>query len=222
MNGKIIVIDGTDGSGKTTQAELLYKRLKEENHKVMLISFPNYESVSSSLVKMYLNGNISGNLDDINSFAASSFYASDRYISYKCNWEEYYKNGYTIIAGRYVSSNLIHQMAKMNETSWADFKSWLYDYEYNKMGIPRPDEVIYLNMPRHIADNLIDKRCLNTNTKKDIHEINKEYLQKCATTALIVAKEENWKIIDCFNGEKVLGINIINDKILNVVRRVLG
>lgn len=221
MCGKIIVIDGADGVGKTTQTQLLYEKLKAQINKVILVSFPNYKSASSSLVKMYLSGDISQNMNCVNAYGASSFYAMDRYISYKKEWEQYYNDGYVILANRYVSSNLIHQMTRIPKKEWEQFKNWLYDYEFEKLLLPRPTKTIYLNMSREIAEKLIDKRCCDNNIKRDLHEQNKEYLKKCAEFSLQIGKSENWSIIDCFSGDTILDINTINNKILDIVKEVI-
>ena len=119
--GKIIVIDGLDGSGKSTQFELVQKELEKKNIKFKAISFPEYDKPSSTLVKMYLNGDFSKNAEDVNAYASSSFYAVDRYASFKMFWEKYYNEGELILASRYISSNAIHQMVKLNKDQWDSY-----------------------------------------------------------------------------------------------------
>ena len=145
--GKLIVIEGLDGCGKSTQLELLPKALEEKGIKCKSVSFPQYESDSSALVKMYLSGRFGNKPGDVNAYAASVFYTVDRYASYKENWGEFYQKGGTVVSGRYTTSNAIHQTSKLPREEWEDFLNWLYDFEYNKIGIPKPDKVIFLDMP---------------------------------------------------------------------------
>ncbi|MGN0689194.1 MAG: dTMP kinase, partial [Oscillospiraceae bacterium] len=182
--GKLIVIDGLDGSGKSTQFELLKKILSDRGISVRAISFPEYDKPSSALVKMYLNGEFSNNAEDINAYAASSFYAVDRYASYKLYWENDYKSGSIILASRYVSSNAIHQMVKLPESEWDSYLQWLIDYEYNKMAIPKADKVIFLDMPVEISQKLLSQRYNGDENRKDIHESNTKYLHNCRKSAL--------------------------------------
>ncbi|MDE5600845.1 MAG: deoxynucleoside kinase, partial [Oscillospiraceae bacterium] len=164
---KLIVIDGLDGSGKATQTDLLTKKLTDVGKDIVKITYPNYENKSSALVKMYLNGEISDNPSDINAYAAASFYACDRYIGYQTEWKNDYLNGKIIIADRYVSSNAIHQMVKLPMHEWDDFLKWLYDYEFVKLGLPREDKLIYLDMDPLISQKLINSR-YGKEDKKDI------------------------------------------------------
>ncbi len=217
MTGKLIVIDGLDGSGKSTQAEAVFEHLKAKDDKVLLISYPDYSKPSSTLVKMYLNGEFSSDADDINAYAASSFYAVDRYASFKQHWEKYYNDGYTIIASRYVSSNAIHQMVKLEKNMWDSFLFWLSDYEYNKLALPKPNKVIFLDMTRNVANKLIMSRYHGDETKKDIHESNMEYLEKCQATAKYSASVEKWDIISCCDGENHYSIEKITQEILKLI-----
>lgn len=215
--GKLIVIDGLDGSGKSTQAQNIYNILKEKNDKVLLISYPDYEKPSSTLVRMYLDGEFSENADDVNAYAASSFYAVDRYASYKQYWEKYYNDGYIIIAGRYVSSNAIHQMVKLPKSEWDGFLEWSSDYEYNKLDLPKPNKVIFLNMSRKVADQLIYNRYNGDESKKDIHESNMEYLEKCQETAQYAALKQDWVVVNCCDGENAFSIEKITKDILSAI-----
>ncbi|MDK2802238.1 MAG: deoxynucleoside kinase [Oscillospiraceae bacterium] len=216
MNGKLIVIDGIDGCGKTTQTNLLYEYLKI-NYPFKLISFPNYENKSSSLVKMYLDGEINKNPSEINPFAASSFYSADRYISYMIDWKKDYDNGINIISARYVSSNAIHQTPKLNSIYWDKYLDWLYDYEYNKLLLPKPDLTIFLSMSKAVSNKLIEKR----NIKKDIHESDKNYIDKCYESYNYICKKHNYKIINCCDGINPLTKEKIFDKILKEIQGVL-
>ena len=216
--GKLIVIEGLDGSGKSTQLELLEKAIETAGKKSITVSFPNYESDSSALVKMYLSGAFGGNPGDVNAFAASVFYAVDRYASFKQKWGGHYNNGGTVIAGRYTTSNAVHQASKLPAGEWQGFLDWLYDFEYNKIGIPKPDKVIFLDMPVEISQNLLSKRYGGDETKKDIHESDTTYLANCRKAALFTAKYSGWDIINC-GGEDGLPRSIasIADEILKQV-----
>lgn len=220
MKSKLIVIDGLDGSGKTTQFDSISKLL-EEKHDVKAISFPEYDKPSSALVKMYLNGEIAKNAAEVNAYAASSFYAVDRYASYKIYWEENYKNGDVILASRYVSSNAIHQMGKLPENEWDDYLKWLEDYEYGKLGLPRPDCVIFLDMPVEISQRLMTSRYNGDESKKDIHEANVEYLKGCRRTALYAAGKCGWHIVECSGGDEPLSVKAITDKIMYIINKTI-
>lgn len=220
MKSKLIVIDGLDGSGKTTQFDIISKLL-EEKHDVKAISFPEYDKPSSALVKMYLNGEIAKNAAEVNAYAASSFYAVDRYASYKIYWEENYKNGDVILASRYVSSNAIHQMGKLPENEWDDYLKWLEDYEYGKLGLPRPDCVIFLDMPVEISQRLMTSRYNGDESKKDIHEANVEYLKGCRRTALYAAGKCGWHIVECSGGDEPLSVKSITDKIMYIINKTI-
>ena len=150
--GKLIVIDGLDGSGKSTQSDLVAQALRQQGKKVRQISFPDYQQPSSSLVKMYLSGVFSENPDDVNAYAAGSFYAVDRYASYKQFWEKDYREGSLILATRYATSNAIHQMGKLPRSEWENYLKWIEDFEYHKLGLPVPDLVIFLDMNRAVAE----------------------------------------------------------------------
>ena len=181
--GKLIVIEGLDGSGKSTQLELLKDSLKAESIPFKAISFPDYESDSSALVKMYLAGKFGDKPSDVNPFAASLFYCVDRYASYKTKWEDDYKSDKVIVAGRYTTSNAIHQTSKLSEEEWKPFLDWLYDIEYEKVGIPKPDLVIFLDMPVEVSQKLLSGRYHGDESSKDIHEKDVEYLNACRKAA---------------------------------------
>lgn len=195
--GKLIVLEGLDGSGKSTQLELLYKNLCDNGIDCKSVSFPDYDSDSSALVKMYLNGEFGKKPDDVNAYAASVFYTVDRYASYKTGWGKFYDNGGTIVSGRYTTSNAVHQASKLPEDKWEDFLNWLYDFEYSKIGIPKPDKVIFLDMPVEVSQKLLSTRYSGDEAKKDIHESDTEYLDKCRKAAVFTAKFSGWTIISC-------------------------
>ena len=219
--GKLIVIEGLDGSGKATQANLLYETLNSKGFGVKKVTFPDYESDSSAPVRMYLGGKLSDKPDGVNAFAASSFYAVDRYISFKTNWEQLYNAGGVIVADRYTTSNGVHQCSKLPKESWNSFMDWLYDFEYNKIGIPKPDAVIYLDMSPEVSQKLMSKRYNGDEAKKDIHEKDKEYLLKSRQAAYFCIEHDNWIKIKCDDGEKPLSIEEISSQILKVVTQVL-
>lgn len=217
MKSKLIVIDGLDGSGKTTQFELLKTRLNENSVSFKPISFPEYDKTSSALVKMYLNGELSKSADGVNAYAASSFYAADRYISYKLYWEDNYRKGDVIIASRYVSSNAIHQTAKLANNKWDEYLEWLDDYEFSRLELPRPDETILLDMPAEISSMLISSRYHGDESKRDIHEDNLNYLKGCRNAALYAARKYGWKIINCSENGSPLSVDEIFNNIWNIV-----
>ncbi len=216
--GKLIVIEGLDGCGKSTQLDLLPKKLKEKGIDVKSVSFPDYESDSSALIKMYLSGKFGSKPADVNAYAASCFYAVDRFASFKMNWGDFYLSGGTVVAGRYTTSNAVHQASKLDSSCWEDFLSWLYDFEYNKIGIPKPDMVIFLDMPTEVSQKLLRNRYGGDDTKKDIHEKDLEYLNHCRDAAIFTAKYSNWQIIDCSkNGEPRTIEDISNDILAKVM-----
>ena len=193
--GKLIVIEGLDGSGKSTQLDLLIERLKGLNIDCRSVSFPDYESDSSALVRMYLAGKFGNKPDDVNPFAASVFYTVDRYASYKQNWGEYYDAGGVIIAGRYTTSNAVHQTSKLEKSEWETFLNWLYDFEYNKVRIPKPDKVIFLDMPVEVSQKLLSGRYKGDESKKDIHESDVNYLDNCRKAAVFTANFSGWTVV---------------------------
>lgn len=214
---KIIVIDGLDGSGKATQSNILKQNLIKDGFSVKQISFPNYESRSSELVKFYLEGKISKNPNEVNPYAAACFYACDRYINYKTDWINDINNKTIIIADRYVSSNAIHQMVKLEKNEWLNFLNWLFDFEYKKLGLPKEDYLIYLDMDPNISKHLLNNRYKNSG-EKDIHELNVDYLMNCRKAAKFAAQLNNWDIIKCFDDNNPLNINYISEIIYKKVR----
>ncbi len=215
--GKLIVIEGLDGSGKSTQLELLPKLLNERGIESQTVSFPDYESDSSALVKMYLAGQFGKNPSDVNAYASSLFYAVDRYASFKAKWGEYYNAGGTVIAGRYTTSNAIHQTSKLPESDWADFLDWLYELEYSKVGIPKPDKVIFLDMPVEVSQKLLSGRYKGDEAKKDIHESNVEYLNNCRKAARFTADYSGWTTVPCAKDGNPRSIEDIAQDILKIV-----
>jgi dTMP kinase len=198
---QLIVLEGLDGSGKDTQSQLLTNRLREASDKpVLKISYPDYSSQSSALVKMYLAGEM-GTIEQVNVYAASSCYALDRYINYVNHWKGTYEAGGIIVADRYTTSNIIYQMSKIPLPQRKEYLNWLIHYEYELLCLPRPTTVIYLDMHPKISQMLLHKRYDGDDTKKDIHERNLQFLTACRETALASARTMKWKVITCFNKE---------------------
>ena len=208
--GKLFVIEGLDGCGKSTQLEML--KSKTDNN-TRFISFPNYDSASGEIIKDYLSGRFAEENGKAGAYTASSFYAVDRYISYKTDWEKDYQAGKTIIAARYTSSNAIYQMTKLDRAQWDEYLSWLEDYEYDKFGIPRPDKVVFLDMPIEVSQKLLSSRYGGNEEKKDIHERNVDFLKACREAALYTAKQKGWFILPCSDGENPFTPERINEQL---------
>lgn len=223
--GKLITIEsGSDASGKATQAEKLYKRLISEGYNVRKVSYPNYDSQSSSLVKMYLNGDFGENPEDVNAYVASTFFAVDRYASYKKEWEEFYSNGGIVIADRYTTSNMVHQAVKLQGEEVEKFLNWLWEFEFEMYKLPKPDCVIFLDIPPQISQRLMENRAnkITGDKKKDIHESNKDYLINSYNNALYVAKKYNWSKINCAYDEELRTIEDIHEEIYTKILTILN
>jgi dTMP kinase len=212
--GKLIVIEGLDGSGKGTQGAILFEKLKEKFSFVRALTFPDYNSDSSAPLRMYLNGNISENPMDINAYAASSFFAVDRYISYMTSWKEDYEKGCIFLADRYTTSNAVYQIGKAEDPE--EYLNWVWDYEYVKLGLPKPDLVIYLDMDPNVSAKLLLKRYNGDQGKKDIHEKNIDFLKNCRKNAMIVAKNNDWKIVKCSDENEPCSVEEISEKVLKL------
>lgn len=220
MDKRLIVIEGLDGSGKSTQISCLAKKLVDRKIDYKQIKLPNYESDSSALVKMYLAGEFGKNPEDVNCYAASSFYAVDRFASFKTIWEKDYHDGKLIIADRYTTSNAYHQMIKQPKENWDAFLDWLEDFEYNKIGIPKPDLVIYLDMPIEVSQKLMTSRYSGDEGKKDVHEKNIAYLKSCRIAALYACEKLGWRKINCCNEDKVRTIEDINEEFIKILDEI--
>ncbi len=224
MSGKLIIIEsGSDASGKATQTKILYERLINEGYNVKKVEYPNYESNSSALVKMYLNGDFGKNATDVDPYIASTFYAVDRYASYKTEWEEFYKNGGIILADRYTTSNMVHQASKMDEKDRDKYLDWLFDYEYNFYKIPKPNGVIFLDVPVEISQELMKNRKnkINGDSKKDIHESDIKYLKKSYNNSIYIANKYDWIKINCVINNNLRSIEDINDEIYENVKKII-
>ena len=222
MKGKLIVIEGLDGSGKSTQEELLKQKLTAKGVKVNFIKLPNYEDPACEPVKMYLAGRFGKKPGDVNAYAASAFFAVDRYVSYNCYWKEAYSNGEIFLADRYTTSNAYHQLTKTDKSDWDSYLEWLEDFEYNKMGIPKPDAVIYLDMPIEVSQKLMTGRYNGDESKKDIHEKDVAYLNSCREAADYACRKLGWKRIECSADGEPLPIETISEAVLKAVTDSLG
>lgn len=210
--GKVIVLEGLDGCGKSTQLDLAMGYLKENNVTCRSVSFPNYEALSGKLVQQYLTGEIP--CDGRNgAYAASTIYAADRYISYMTDWKDFYESGGIVLAGRYTTSNAIYQLTKLPPEEHEYYLNWLCDFEYGKLGLPEPDLVIFLDMPVEVSQNLLDKRYLGDISKKDIHERDLEFMRKCRKSALYAADQCGWFVINCADGDYPLAIEDVYSRI---------
>ena len=223
MSGSLFIIEGIDGSGKSTQVKLLSARLDKCGINVMQIKFPNYASDSSTLVRMYLAGRFGSDPSEVNAYAASAFYAVDRYASYMSEWGESYRNGMVILSDRYVSSNIIHQSSKLDSVdSEISFWDWLYDFEYCKLGVPRPDGVYFLDVPPDIALGQVAHRYGGDESKKDIHEKDSEYIRKCYQTGILACDKGYMQRVECVENGHMLAPELICDKIFSLVCSALG
>jgi dTMP kinase len=216
--GKLIVIEGLDGSGKGTQAALLADYLRNKGCRVREISFPDYDSEGSVLVRMYLDGKLGSDPDATNAYAASMFYAADRYVTYRTDWEKDYADPDTIvIANRYTTANAYHQLSKLPEEQWDGFLTWLWDFEFVRLGLPKPDAVVALSMRPEVSRALIEKRCAETGVKKDIHEADSDYLERCYKALHYVCERESWHLIECADGNVPYTIPVMQEKICRVL-----
>ena len=213
---KLISIDGLDGSGKGTQSELLCTALRQAGYRAEVVSFPMYDCDSSFAVKKYLGGELGGHPSDTNAYAASTFFAVDRYISYRTVWGKLLETNDYIIFNRYVSANAVHQLSKLPRDAWEDFLRWLWDYEFDKLGLPRPDATLYLIVPPSVSAALVERR----GEKKDIHELDGAYMQKCYEAGLYAAKRLGFITIDCTENGALRTREDIAAEILARVRNV--
>lgn len=220
--GKLFVIDGTDGSGKQTQFQKLQERLDKEGIEYKTVSFPNYDSPSSSLVKMYLSGEFGENAKDVSPYIASTFYAADRYATYKKDLEEYYNNGGLILADRYTTANMVHQAGKISDEKEREkFLNWLWDFEFNLYGLPVPTEAFFLNMPPEYAFKLMENRKnkFTHEDKKDIHERDKNHIIDSYNAACSLVDKYNWYEVKCVKEDKLRTIEDIHEEIYNEIKK---
>ena len=219
--GKLIVIEGTDGSGKSTQFRKLTERLAQEGKSFQKLVFPQYSEPSSALIRMYLGGEFGSKPTDVNAYAASAFYAVDRYASYKKVWGEYYENGGLILSDRYTTSNAVHQASKEAPEDRQKFLKWLYEFEYDLLGLPCPDVTIYLDVPTAFTEKLLRSREETTNTQADIHEQDMAYLATCREMGRAAAEFYGWTIINCVKDGAMRSIEDIHEEIYRHVQNSL-
>ena len=215
--GKLIVIEGLDGSGKGTQAAELAKNLAAGGAPVRKVSFPDYASDSSALVKMYLSGQFGKDPQDVNAYAASTFYAVDRFASFKRDWGGFYEGGGIVVADRYTTSNAVHQCSKLPQEQWDAFLAWLFDFEYHLLGIPSPDLVVYLSVDPAVSQRLMTGRYQGDESRKDIHEGNLAYLRRSRLAAEYCSSRLGWRQIECCRGGQMRNVEAIQADILALI-----
>ena len=221
MNGKLIVFEGTDGSGKSTQFQKLCDRLDGMGRGYRRLVFPQYDQPSSALIRMYLGGEFGTHPQDVSPYAASAFYAVDRYASWRKVWGEDYQNGGLILADRYTTSNAVHQASKLLPGERKVFLEWLFDLEYGKLGLPEPDLVIYLDMPTEITEKMMRQREAATGTHADIHEQDEAYLKSCRDAAREIVRDCGWTVIRCARDDEPRTVEDIHDEVYRTVRALL-
>ena len=219
--GKLIVFEGTDGSGKSTQFALLKERLEREGTEFRTIVFPQYQEPSSALIRMYLGGEFGSDPADVNAYVASTFYAVDRYASFRKAWGEYYQNGGVVLSDRYTTSNAVHQGSKEPDGRQRDFFAWLSELEFTHMELPRPNLVIYLDVPTELTERLMRHREHEGGTHADIHEQNLAYLRRCRQTGLAAAEFFGWRVVHCAENGEMRTIEDIHAEIYDLVRKCL-
>ena len=220
--GLLFVIDGTDGSGKQTQFELLKEHLSKDNIEYKTVSFPNYDSPSSSLVKMYLSGEFGQDAQAVSPYIASTFYAADRYATFQKDLKKYYEDGGIILADRYTTANMVHQTGKIKDpVERKKFLDWLFDLEFNIYGLPIPSEVFFLNMPPEKVKELIKNRenKFTHGKKKDIHESNPKHLQDAYEAACSLVGSYGWKEIKCVKNNEIRTREDIHNEIYEYVTK---
>ena len=222
MQGKLIVFEGTDGSGKATQSELLCQELTRRGVPYRKLTFPRYQEESSALVRLYLGGAFGQKPGDVNAYAAAAFYSVDRYASYKQDWGAFYESGGLLIADRYTTSNAVHQTAKLPPEQRDAFLDWLFDFEYRLLGLPAPTRVLYLDMPTEVTERMMRRRESDTHTTADIHERDADYLRHCRENAAHVVERCGWTRIDCACGGAPRTIEDIHREVMDRVADLIG
>ena len=221
MSGKLIVFEGTDGSGKATQSRMLGEHLEREGIPFRSINFPRYGKPSAAMIEEYLNGNLGKNPGDVNAYAASMFYAMDRYASYKQDWGEFYEAGGLVIADRYTTSNAVHQASKLPEGERRAFLNWLFQLEYELLGLPAPDLVLYLDMPTEISGRMMRAREADSGSRADIHEQDEAYLRRCRENAQEVVRLCGWSVLHCARDGEPRTVDEIHDEVYDRVKPLL-
>ncbi len=219
--GRLIVFEGTDGSGKATQTELLCQTLEARGTPFRRLAFPRYDEESSALIRLYLGGAFGSRPDDVNAYAASTFYAVDRYASFKQDWGEYYRQGGLLIADRYTTSNAVHQTSKLPQEQRRPFLDWLFHFEYDLLELPRPTRVLYLDLPTELSEQMMRRREQATHTTADVHEQDEEYLRRCRENAVFVTDYCGWTRIDCAKGGIMRSREDIHAEVLDKLHDLL-
>lgn len=221
--GKLITIEAGDGSGKATQTKALYDRLLAEGCQVLKVEYPDYQSESSALVRMYLGGEFGQQAENVSAYGASAFFAVDRYASYLLKWRQAYESGWIILADRYTTSNMVHQAVKLKDSAEREeFLTWLWDFEFGRLQLPVPDRVIYLDMPPEISDRLINSRAAKDSSRqKDIHEKDTSYLHHCHRAYNEVAEKYGWVKISCAQQGNLRTVQDIHEDVYQAVKEIL-
>ena len=221
MAGKLIVFEGTDGSGKATQSQLLAQQLQERGIPCRKLEFPRYGEESSALIRLYLSGAFGTDPGDVNPYAAATFYAVDRFASFRQDWGDYYRQGGILIADRYTTSNAVHQTVKLPLDERQKFLDWLFDFEYHLLGLPAPTRVLYLDLPTELSEQMMRRREQQTNTRADIHERDAEYLRACRANAAFVVEYCGWTRINCARHGAVRSVESIRQEVWEKVSDLL-
>lgn len=221
--GRLIVLEGLDGAGKGTQTRLLAERLRNAGRKVRLLDFPMYHTPGAQLAELYLSGGLGGKPEDTGAYAASMFFAADRYVNYRTDWKRDADDPNTLLlANRYTTANAYHQLSKLPTAEWESYLDWLWDFEYNKLGMPAPDRVLFLEIPLVLNAKNVQKRSKQTGVERDIHEKDATYLWRCREAALYVAMRMGWKIISCADEENHMeSVEVIGAKIEKALKDIL-
>ena len=220
--GKLLVLEAGDGSGKATQTKMLEERLAAEGRRVRQVEFPDYESPSSALVRMYLGGDFGERASEVNAYAASAFFAVDRYASFQTKWRADLEAGAIILADRYTTANMVHQAVKIEDEAEREaFFAWLEDFEYGKLALPRPDLVLFLDMDPAVSRRLIAARAAASGAARDIHERDEDYLVRCHRASINLAARCGWQRIRCSEAGEPLSREAVHEEIYEAVRRIL-
>lgn len=221
MQGRLIVFEGTDGSGKATQTALLCQELDQRGIAYRRLEFPRYKEESSALIRLYLSGAFGSRPDDVNAYAAATFYSVDRFASYRQDWGAYYEAGGLVIADRYTTSNAVHQTPKLPPEERRGYLEWLFDFEYRLLGLPKPDRVLYLDLPTEISERMMRRREQQTHTRADIHERDEAYLAACRESAELTIALCGWEKIDCSRGGEMRAAEDIHREVMERVEDLL-
>lgn len=222
MKGKLIVFEGTDGAGKTTQTRLMAQRLTREGAAFRVIDFPRYGNPFAEPARLYLNGALGSRPGDVSACGASVLFAVDRYASYREEWGVDYEAGKLILANRYTTSNAVHQASKLPEGERESFLTWLFDLEYRRLELPEPDLVFYLDLPIELTEQMMRRREAETGAHADIHEQDEAYLRRCRESAGEIARRLGWRRIDCSREGAVRTQEDIHSEAWELVRTLLG